>query len=327
MKQRIVVLGANGFIGRRVVHILSNSDWAQPVAASRRATASGLAPGIEALDIDASEPESLRRALVGAAGVVNCMAGAAESILSISKSLFDAASTLSPRPNLVHLSSLAAYGSAVGIVDEAAPLLGDLDAYSDAKAQSDRLGSGYDFVVILRPGIVYGPGSPWWSDRIARLLVTGRLGDLGPSGEGICNLVHVDDVAAAAARALRLPRDVRGAYNLSSAAPLTWNEYFARYAAALGALPVRSISVRRLAVETRLLSAPLKALEIALRSPSLSRWNPLPPIRPWLPGLCSRKIRMDVSRAERILGMDWTPLEAGLEQTAGWFRAGGRTAL
>ena len=41
MKQRILVLGANGYVGRRVVAALAASDWAEPVAGVRRARQQG----------------------------------------------------------------------------------------------------------------------------------------------------------------------------------------------------------------------------------------------------------------------------------------------
>jgi nucleoside-diphosphate-sugar epimerase len=327
MRSRIIVLGASGFIGRRVVHALSQVDWAHPVAVSRNASASLRGGSIETADIDISAAGALRSALAGAAGVVNCIAGAPELILSSTRALLDEAAALTPPPRVVNLSSLAAYGSVSGTVDESAPLLGDLDAYSAVKAETDRLAAAHDFALTLRPGIVFGPASPWWSDRIARLLVAGRLGDLGPDGDGICNLVYVDDVARAALLALRLPGSALGAFNLSTSEPLTWNEYFARFAAALGALPVRRVSKRRLTLETRVFAPPLKAMELLLRYPALARWNPLPPIRPWLPDLCAKKIRMDVSRAERLLGVTWTELDTALGITAQWFTTGGRTGI
>ena len=49
MKQRIVVLGAGGFIGRHIVSALAASDWAAPVAAAHRAA--GGTPGVETLQI------------------------------------------------------------------------------------------------------------------------------------------------------------------------------------------------------------------------------------------------------------------------------------
>lgn len=322
----MIVLGASGFIGRRVVHALSQTHWAQPVAVSRRAGASMRTPGIEVRDVDVCEPGALREVLAGAMGVVNCIAGAPASIVAASTELFATTAAMPAPPRIVHLGSLAAYGSATGIVDETAALRGDLDAYSAAKADTDRLASVCRSAVILRPGIVYGPGSGWWSDRIARLLVRRRLGDLGRSGQGYCNLVYVDDVAAAAVRALRLAHDPLGAFNLSLREPITWNDYFARYAAALGVSPVRLVTPRRVALETHILAPPLKVLERLLSTPRLARWNPLPPLRPWLPALCAHDIRMDVARAENILRVPWTPLDAGLRMTADWFLSGGRTA-
>jgi nucleoside-diphosphate-sugar epimerase len=308
MRDRIVVLGAGGFIGRRVVQALDVHEGYQPVALTRHAQAASRASGAVPLTLDLSAPGAFREALAGAAGVVNCLAGSPQWIRSSAQALFDAAAAMVPAPHIVHLSSLAAYGSATGTVRESDPL----------RAQ-------YGFVTTLRPGIVYGPGSPWWSDRIARLLVMGRLGDLGANGEGICNLVYVDDVAQAAVAALRSGAAARGPFNLSTPAPITWNHYFAHYAAALGVQPLRRISGRRLAVETRLLSPALKLLEVGLRRPSLARWNPVPPLRPWLSELCARHIYMDVERAEQVLRLEWTPLETGVREAARWFRAGGRT--
>ena len=327
MPRRIVVLGASGFIGRRLVDALSSRDSFRTVAVSRRATQAGWKNGVEAMNADVADLSALRAAIAGADAVVNSVAGEPAMIMAVADNLFTAAEAQDPPLKVVHLGSLAAYGTATGLVDESVPLRGDLDAYSAAKAQSDRLASRHEFVTTLRPGIVYGPGSSWWSDRIARLLMTGRLGDLGAQGSGICNLVYVDDVAAAVVSALERRDLPQRAFNLSAYGALTWNEYFKRYAAALSAPPLRPISSRRLTLETAFLSPPLKLLELALRRPAWARWNPLPPIRPWLPQVCARNIQMDATRAETLLGMRWTALEAGLALTAAWFRAGGRTAL
>jgi nucleoside-diphosphate-sugar epimerase len=190
---------------------------------------------------------------------------------------------------------------------------------------TEKLAADCGSAVILRPGIVYGARSPWWSDRIARLLCAGRLGDLGAGGEGFSNLVHVEDVAAAALQALRLPGIEGQTFNLALSTVPTWNEYFARYAEALGAVPVRRISSRRLAIERRLLAPPLKLLEFAGRLPAFRRVSFPPPIRPWLLQLCQHRIAMISTRAEAVLGMHWTPLETGLKEAADWFLAGGRT--
>jgi nucleoside-diphosphate-sugar epimerase len=324
MTKRIVVLGASGFIGRRVVKAIAASAEFHAVAVSRRAIAALSGPGVEAINADASSAADLRPVISNADAIINCIAGPPEVIVSSTLALLDAVRTMPSAPRLVHLSSLAAYGTATGTIDETAPLRGDLDEYSAAKAHTDRLVSELQAAVVLRPGIVFGPGSPWWSDRIARLLTKGRLGNLGRTGEGACNLVYVDDVAQACVLALA-PLSTPCAFNLSIREPLTWNEYFARYARALS-VSAAVIPRWQLALETRVLSVPLKGLELLLANTGRAERNPWPPLRPWLPALCARQLRLDVARAEHTLQLQWTPLDAALEVTAKWFLSGGRTA-
>ena len=323
MNERVLVLGAHGFIGRRIVARLSQDSGTAIIAAGRRAVSGSSSGSIETLALDAADERALHAAMAGITGVVNCVAGSPENILGCAKALFSAAARLKPTPRVVHLSSLAVYGSITGLVDETTPPLGDLGDYSSAKLTAEKLASTCESVVLLRPGIVYGAGSQWWSDRIARLLVARRLGDMGVVGEGLCNLVYVDDVATAAVLALRTPGALGGTFNLGSPRIPTWNDYFSRYAKALGALPVHRISRRRLALEY-LLAPPLKALEIVCRLGPLRQLHPPPPIRPWLTTLYQHKIGMAVTRAETILGMRWTDLDEGLKAAASWFLAGGR---
>ena len=321
---RVLVLGAHGFIGRRIVAELSQDSRTAIIAAGRRAVPGSSSGSIETLALDATDERALQAAMTGTTGVVNCVAGSPDNILACAKAVFAVAARLKPPPRVVHLSSLAAYGSITGMVDETVPPRGDLGEYSAAKLAAEKFASTCESAVLLRPGIVYGAGSPWWSDRIARLLCARRLGDLGRGGDGLCNLVYVDDVAAAAVLALRTPDALGGTFNLGSPRIPTWNDYFSRYAQALGAAPVRRISDRRLALELNLLAPALKVLEIACRFGPLRQVHPPPPIRPWLTTLCQHRIGMAVTRAETVLGMRWTDLDEGLETTAAWYLAGGR---
>ena len=318
----ILVVGAGGFIGRRIVSALTATDWARPIAAGRSAPRADLGPGAGSLCLDIRDAVAIRAALPAVAGVVNCIAGSATDIVAAGRALLDAASLSGPSLRVVHLSSMAAYGSATGTVTETAPLLGNLGDYSAAKATVERLLGGLPSVVCLRPGIVYGPRSPWWSDRIARLLVSRRLGDLGPAGNGVCNLVHVDDVAAAVVRSFEVSGAAGNAFNLGSPEPPSWNGYFRLYAQALGT-PPRAITPARQFTELKLYGPALWTADRLLRS--ANPWQSYPAIRPWLMSLCAHDIRLDVSSAGRVLGINWRSLEEGLAATAGWFLAGGRT--
>lgn len=318
MSQRILVLGADGFIGRRVVAALARSDWACPVAVGRRERPA--APGVTRLCCDATDESALARALADADGVVNCVASAPETMVRGAEILFRAA--LARAPAIVHFSSMAVYGSAEGDLDESAPLSGDVGAYAAAKVETERHAARYPNAVVLRPGCVYGPGSQQWSGRIARWLLARRIGDLGAGGDGCANLVHVADVATATLEALRRPETRGRAYNLAMADAPDWNEYFFRFAKALGAVPVARRSERRMALEAKLIAPPLKIAEVLARRLGM-RVGGLPePIPPSLLRLWRQDIRLISRRAERDLGLGWTDLGRGLAETADWVRNG-----
>lgn len=308
MKQRILVLGANGYVGRRVMAQLAASDWAEPVAGVRRARGQG-----REIVLDATDAASVARALGEADAAVNCVAGPAETMTAGARAL---ASALDAKPApLVLFSSMAVYGPAQGDIGEDHPLAQGMEGYAGAKVEAERLLSSRPAVVTLRPGCIYGPHSPQWSLRIASLLRARRIGDLGAAGDGCSNLVYIDDVVAAVLAGLRAPA---GFYNLAMAQAPDWNAYFLAYARALGAVPLKRIGERRLKVETHLLAPALKIAEIGLGRMGL---RVPPPIPPSLARLWRQPIRLLSERAERELGLRWTPLQEGLAATVAADRA------
>ena len=315
----MVVLGGAGFIGRRVVGKLVADGWDEVVAVSRRGTPANSVPGVVYLKADATAEAELAKVVDGTTGIVNCVTGSGDAIVNGARALFSVAASATNPPRIVHMSSLAAYGSSCGIVDEAAPLLGDLGEYSAAKRDAERLARSYPNAVLLRPGIVYGPESETWCGLIGRLLMQRRLGDLGAAGDGICNLVHVDDVSTAAASALKLPGIEGQAFNLGMPTAISWNQYFEGYAKALGAVPLHRIGSVRWALELKVLGPLLKVFEIAGRALRLP--SPASPIRPWLRDLCVHELYMRVEHAESGLGLRWKPLEDGLAESAAWFHS------
>jgi 2-alkyl-3-oxoalkanoate reductase len=319
MTQRVLVLGASGFIGWHLSVALARTDWALPVLASRRKFTCPTPPRSESVIFDATDEVALSNAMAQAAAVVNCIAGRAESMVASARALLAAAARADNPPRIVHFSSMAVYGSVPGEVDETIPLLPDRGAYGAAKIRIEELCSGQPNVLRLRPGIVYGPRSTQWSERIARWLLSRRIGDLGAAGDGYCNLVYIDDVVAAVLRALRSPQG--GVYNLAAPDPPTWNDYFVAYGRALGAVPAKRISGRRLLVESKLLAPVLKTAELTARAARLRGLALPPPMPASLLGLFRQRIRLNSAKAAEQLGLRWTPLEEGLQRSAAWFQS------
>ncbi len=316
--QRVVVLGASGFVGSAVLTALTQSSWAAPVASSRRPRG-----GFDRTPCDATDRASLRRVVDGADAVVNCMAGSAQAMVAVARNLAEMPASC----RIVQLSSMAVYGTLTGLVDETVTLPKTLSAYGSAKLAAERALASHPGRVVLRPGCIYGAGGAQWTTRIARLLQSRRLGDLGAGGDGACNLAFIDDVAAAVLAALQQP--VAGAtFNVAMPGPPSWNSYLVQFALALGAVPVARIPARRLRFETRL-AVPLRAgAAIAgpacrLVAPTRTLWPEA--ITPSLAALMRQEIVLGHRRADSGLRFARTPLGVGLARAA-WpllGRAGG----
>jgi nucleoside-diphosphate-sugar epimerase len=301
MKQRILILGAENFVGTRVKTALAASDWATPVAFS----------GSPKL----LSPETLS----DIHAVFNGTMGSPGAITANARALYGALERTDSGIRVVHLSSMTVYGSFTGDALESTPRRSDLGDYGAAQVTAEATASRYPKTVILRPGCEYGPHSPQWSTRIARLLVSRRLGDLGADGDGTCNLLFVDDLVAAVMKAFRAPQIDGNAFNLAMRSPPTWNDYFALFGRALGAVPIARIGRRRLKIESKLLAPPLKILELLGRRLNAPAMAP-PAITSSLLNLCGQNIALNVDKVERALDLKWTPLREGLRQTAAAYK-------
>jgi nucleoside-diphosphate-sugar epimerase len=304
VKQRVLVLGSGHFVAARVLQALLASDWAVPVPFS------GPAASLSEAD------------LAGIHSVFNGTMGRPDAILKQAQALYGALERIGSEARVVHLSSMTVYGTRSGEVVETDPLRSDLGAYGAAQVTAESLAVRYPRSVILRPGCEYGPGCPQWSEHIAHLLRSHRLGDLGAAGDGVCNLLFVDDLLEAILKSLNAPGIDGARFNLAMRSPPTWNEYFIRFARALGAVPVSRIGARRLRIEARLAAPPLKLLEMMQRR--LGGASAIPPaITPSLLNLCGQNITLLSGKAEEALELAWTPLHEGLQRAAAAFKSKG----
>lgn len=311
MEQRVLILGAGGFVGAQALARLPLARLGLPVVAGTRRPLPG---AVAQRRVEATDPASLAAALEGITDIVNCVAGAPAEMLAGVRALCAVAG---PR-RIIQVSSMAVYGPASGLVPEDAPLdpRGD---YAESKAAAEgvlraHVAAGGE-AVMLRAGCIHGPGSEQWTGRPARLLRQGRLGDLAAAGDGICNLTSVADLVSAMAAALARPGVNGAAFNISDPDPGDWNAYLLALARAIGATPIRRLPGWQVKAE-KLAAFPLKAGEILGRKLRLRTPEPIPPS---LWRLFGQETTLDHRRADAELGFARQPPQAALAEAAGWF--------
>jgi len=234
--KRILVTGATGFIGGRIVERLILEQGAEVVALVHQfKNASRLARfPVRMVGGDVGDRSSLEHAAQGCDAIIHAamsMGGSGEqnrrANVEGTQNVCEVAKAL--RARLVHFSTVSVYGNPLGPkLTEDLPKnpVGDdygllkLDA-ERAVQQAQRAGLA---ATILQPTIVYGPWS-FWSTYATNLLKSDALA-LPRGGEGICNAVYVDDVVDAVILSLTCEQMPSGPFLISGAKATTWREYF-----------------------------------------------------------------------------------------------------
>jgi nucleoside-diphosphate-sugar epimerase len=243
----VAVLGANGFFGSRLVEVLhlTREHRVVPIAHS----ISGLAR-IARFDIDwrvadATDAQALTVALSGCDIVVHAIAGSLESIVKSPHATLQACKAAGVR-RVVYLSTASVHGQDPDPgTDESSPLhTRHLVPYNNAKVISERafLAQHAAFgvqLVVLRPGIVFGPRDVWITG-IARSIVDGSAALVG-GGDGWCNTIYVDNLVQAVRCAITTEAN-GGVFLVGDAQTITWRELYQRVADVLGhRRPIRSV--------------------------------------------------------------------------------------
>ncbi len=216
---------------------------------------------------------------------------------------------------VVLASSIAVYGPVrEGFVTEERPLRSVGDLYGDTKIEAERAArreagrAGLD-LVVLRPTMIYGPGSPSWTEAPFAAISRGLPVVIG-DGEDLADPVYVEDVARAFELAGSVPEAAGETFNVG-AGPVTWNEFLGSYATMTGK-PLRR-------VPAPLARAGARAAERAERA--LGR---RPRAVPEMVGVMTSRATYAGERARRILGFEpEVSLEAGLRETEAWLRRAG----
>ena len=203
--QRVLVIGAAGFIGGRLVERLLFEEGAQVRAMvhnfSRAAYLGRL--NVEIFQGDIADPQTVDKASEGCSIIVNCSyssTGLLERDLAVNAegivNVLNAAVAKRVR-RVVHISTASVMGpNPPDGADETFRCHPCGEMYSDTKLEGERRALNHHCrigspVVIVRPTVVYGPRAPSWTLGPIGRLRSGRE-ILINGGSGLCNPVFID---------------------------------------------------------------------------------------------------------------------------------------
>ncbi|MEH3033114.1 MAG: NAD(P)-dependent oxidoreductase [Aeromicrobium erythreum] len=317
---RVVVTGANGFIGRAVGERL-RADGHE--VAGIDLSADG-ARGVVAGDLrhQGAWSDVLARAdvVVHTAAIVSnapSMRRAWEVNVLGTRHLVDAARSAGVR-RVVHLSSVRAF-SDLGFpdgVDETYPVQPDGNSYVDTRVASEQVvlqahAAGELEATVVRPGDVYGPRSRPWTILPVQM-IRGRRFMLPAWGRGVFSPVYADDLVDGVVRAATRDAAAGQVFTLAGGVGVPTAEFFGHYYRMLGR---RGPLVLPTWAASGLAGAALVAATIARRETEM---------RPETVRYLCRRGTYSIAKARDVLG--YAPavgLAEGMARTEAWLRAEG----
>jgi nucleoside-diphosphate-sugar epimerase len=224
----------------------------------------------------------------------------------------EAASAAGAR-RFVHVSSIAVYGNVLPVrVREDTPLMPGASPYGISKAEADRLVATRSAAhglsaSIVRPGMIFGPGSNMWTAnvfRLARLRPTPFFGDGGMPAPTI----FVDDLVELLLLAGEHPAANGQVFNAVMDPAPSWRDYIGAFA--------------RLAGDESWLSIPPTALRVLAGLTLL--FAPRDSVLRDLPDMVERVIGPASFSAEKACDLlGWratTTVQDGVQRSAAWLR-------
>lgn len=254
---KILITGAGGFLGKEIIkRLLAHGQTDLRAMVRDTAKAQGLQEiaarhpdaSIEIVSVNLRNPAQIPAAIAGCDMVIHAAAAlkgsAAEMFMDsvvASRNLLDAivaAPMNQPPIRVVLVSSFGVFGVAVldrfSLVDENTPMEDrpeNRDIYSHSKLRQEQLFWEYRAktsfeLVVLRPGVIYGPGGGHFSTRVG-LPLFGTFLHLG--GRNPLPLTFVENCADAIVVAALAPEANGEVYNVIDDDLLTASQYLRMY--------------------------------------------------------------------------------------------------
>ncbi len=321
---RILLTGGTGFLGGRLAGGLAGAGHEVRALVRPRAGPVTLPPGVTPVAGDVTDPDSLLRAAAGVDAVVH--AAALVRTWVPDRSAFDrvnvdglrhvlAAARAAGVKRILYTSSFIGLGPTDGTVgDERRVHPGDArNDYERTKAEAVRVARAAAAdgapIVILYPGVIYGPGRLTEGSLLTRTIrdfMRRRVAYLGSGRQRIC-CAFIDDVVEG--HRLALARAAPGDEYVLGGENVDYRTLFGMLARVTG-VPAPRIHI------------PFRVMALAGR---LLRWRARltgaePAITDEVVAIYRHDWAYASDRAERAIGYRITPLEEGLRRTVEWLR-------
>ena len=304
-----LVSSATGFLGGYLLSRLREKGFRVRALARQNSDIAGLVrSGIDIFKGDVGDRQSLRRAMAGqqlvfhTAGKVSDWGSRQEfwqANVEGTANVITACREAGVK-RLIHVSSLTVLGlpRSGARVDEKTPLADSIrDFYTISKIAGEKLvreahGSGGLETVVIRPGMIWGPGDTTILPRLAALLRRGQLVFIG-RGANQLGLSHVENLSQGLILAALTPLAAGQIYHLTDGEVITARAAFCALAVVLGVLPPRFALPFPVVYFIAAFLERTARLQNAATPPALTRYG----VR-----LVACDSRYDISKAQNELG-------------------------
>ncbi|GAB4137783.1 MAG: NAD-dependent epimerase/dehydratase family protein [Planctomycetaceae bacterium] len=324
----LLVTGATGLVGSHVAETARQRNIRTRALVRATSDKSLLQQwGVETVDGDMSDAESLKRAVENATVIVHCAAkvgdwGPVESYRAVNvegvENLLTAAEATGVLKRYVHISSLGVYEARDhhGTDESEEPNTQGIDGYTLTKVESEQVVLRHIQEkqlpgTVLRPGFIYGPRDRTVLPRLLEKLKAGKVKFLG-SGEQLMNNTYVGNLVDAIFATLEHDESIGGVYNITDNRLVSKREFMKTVAEQAGyPVPTKSVPLGFAKFLAKVLEGLWKLLG-KTEAPILSK------ARIKFLGL---NLDFCIDKAKRELGYDpKVDFTEGMQRTIDWFQ-------
>lgn len=279
-KNKILITGATGFIGGRLVEKLIINHNAKVTAVLRKYdNASRIARfnDIELVKSNLNNEKIISPLIENADYVFHLAYDFVSQKSNLSGIDVIAKNCIIHSKRLVHISTISVYEPLLDkTINENSKSIKCGFTYADRKLEIENKVVEYSHngldTVILQPTIVYGPYSNPWTLSPAEQLVSGTV-VLPNNGNGICNAVYVDDVCDAIILAADNQKARGERFLISGKDYISWEHFFNTFEKILGVYSLKLMSTEEVSKYNR---NPLRFIKSILGQPKKAiSWEPL----------------------------------------------------